>query len=204
MAITALRGLVGRVRRLSPRAAVVTGGSLMVAGQVIVVGLLLTGAALPQRDGSAAVVVPWLLLGVVVLGLGPVVVAVAAGQPGWVGALAFLGGGAVWVVGTFMTDALQDGVMLGAVDGALPVVSFVGSLAVVGAGRVWHRLAGVAVIAALSGAASSVLEGVSGVVYVGLLVAIGYLVWIAPPTRRPEASIAETGTGVADGRRPPA
>ena len=199
MANAAPRGLARRVRPLSPRAAVLTGGALMVAGQVIFVVLLLAGAALPQLDSSALVVIPVLLTGIVVLWLGPVVVALAAGQPGWIGALVFLGGCAVWGVGTFMAGSLSDGAMLTAVDAALPVFSFAGSLAVVGGGRVWRRLAGVAVIAALSGASSYGLEGVSGVVYVGLLVAIGYLAWISPRTRQPETSTAGSQAEVAGG-----
>jgi hypothetical protein len=188
------RRLSRSVQSLSPRAAVLTGGALMVAGQLILVALLLAGAALPRLDASALVVVPSLLAAIVLLWLGPVVVAVAASQPGWIGALAFPGGCAVWAVGTLMTDALADGGVLAAVEGALPVFSFAGALAVVGGGRVWRRLTAVAVVAGLSGATSFLLDGVSGVARVGLVVAVGLLAWMSPGTRPPRTSVAAHAT----------
>jgi hypothetical protein len=124
-----------------------------------------------------------ILAGIVLLWLGPVVVAMAAGQPGWIGAIALPGGYAVWVLGTLGTSSLPDGAVLAIVEGALPVFAFAGALAVVGGGRVWYRLAGVAVIAGLVGALNYLLQGASAVVYVGLLVAFAFLAWVTPRAR---------------------
>lgn len=179
--------LARRVRTLSPRAAVLNGGALMAAGQAIFAVMLLSGAALPALDASALLVVPVLLAGIVMLWLGPVVVAVAADQPGWIGAIAFPVGCAVWIVGTLWTDSLADGVVLSVVEGTLAVFSFAGALAVVGGGRVWRRLAGVAVIAGLAGAVSYRWQGASGVVILGLVAAVGFLAWVSRPAPvRPE------------------
>jgi hypothetical protein len=194
--------LARRARRLSPRAAVMIGGALMAAGQVIFTVMLLAGAGLPSLDASALLVVPVILAAIVMLWLGPVVVAMAAGQPGWIGAMALPGGYAVWIVGTLGTSSLPDGAVLTIVEGALPVFSFAGALAVVGGGRVWHRLAGMAVIAGVTGALNYLLPGASAVVYVGLLVAFAFLVWITPRTRlsRTPASPDAPARSPADGR----
>jgi hypothetical protein len=179
------RGLARRVRSLTPRAAVLTGGVLMVVGQVILVIMLLAGAPMPSLDVTGLLVGPVLLAGIALLWLGPVVVAVAGGQPAWVGALAFPAGFAVWAVGTVLTQGLADGVTLSVVEGALPVFSFAGALAAVGGGRVWPRLAGVAVIAGLWGAISYPLEAVVGRVIVGLTAAVAFLVWVSLRTPPP-------------------
>jgi hypothetical protein len=104
----------------------------------------------------------------------------AAGQPWWIGALALPGASLVWALGTLGSDALAEGTALTAVEGALPVLSFAGALAVVGGGPVWRRLAGVAVVAVLTGAINSLVPDAGGVVYVGLVAAVGFLSWVAP------------------------
>ena len=123
------------------------------------------------------------LAGIVMLWLGPVVVAMAAGQPGWIGAIALPGGYAVWVLGTLGASSLPDGAVLAIAEGGLPVFAFAGALAVVGGGRVWYRLAGVAVIAGVAGVLNHLLQGPSAVVYLGLLVAFAFLAWVTPRTR---------------------
>lgn len=185
--------LARRARGLSPRAAVLTGGALMVAGQVLV-AVLLTGAGLPSLDASVLLIVPVLIAGIVMLWLGPVVVAMAAGQPGWIGAIALPGGYAVFVLGTLGTSPLSDGAVLAIVEGALSVFSFAGTLAVVGGGRVWRRLFGVAVIAGVAGALSHLFQNASVVVPIGLLMAIGFLAWIAPRTRLSDTSLSPDAT----------
>lgn len=87
----------------------------MLAGQVILAVMPLTGAGLPSLDASALRVIPVALTGIVMLWLGSVV------------------------------------------EGALPMFRVAGALAVVGGGRVWRRLAAVAVIAGLVGALSHLL-----------------------------------------------
>jgi hypothetical protein len=183
MSTAASGTLARRVRRFSPRAAVLTGGALMVAGQSIFAVMLLAGAGLPSLGASALLVIPVVLTGIVLLWLGPVVVATAARQPWWVGAIALPGGYAVWVLGTLGTDALPDGAVLTVVEGALPVLSFAGALAVVGGGGVWRRLAGVAVIAGVAGALGALSPGVGGVVHLGLVAAVGFLAWVSPRDR---------------------
>ena len=194
--------LARRARRLSPRAAVVTGGVLMVAGQVVLAVLLFAGDGLPSIDASALLVLPVILAGIVLLWLGPVVVAMAAGQPAWIGAIALPGGYAVWVLGTLGASSLPDGAVLALVEGGLPVFAFAGALAVVGGGRVWHRLAGVAVIAGLAGALNHLLQGASASVYLGLLVAFAFLAWGTPRTRPSSTPASREVTGGApdDGR----
>ncbi len=186
--------LTRRARRLSPRAAVRTGAGLMVAGQAIFAVLPLTGAALPALDASALVVVPVILAGAVMLWFGPVVVALAAGQPGWIGAMALPGGYVVWILGTLGTISLADGAVLTVVEGALPVFSVAGALAVVGGGRVWTRLAGVAAIAGLAGALSYQFQAPPPVTYLGVVVAFGFLVWVAPHTRPTRTSASPDAT----------
>jgi hypothetical protein len=74
--VNAAPGRLGRrARGFSPRAAVLTGGALMVAGQVIFAVMLLAGAGLPVLDASALLVVPVILAGIGMLWLGPVVAA---------------------------------------------------------------------------------------------------------------------------------
>jgi hypothetical protein len=184
MMVSAAPGrLARRARRLSPRAAVVTGGALMVAGQVVLAVMLFVGDGLPSLDASALLVLPVILAGIVLLWLGPVVVAMAADQPAWIGAIALPGGYAAWVLGTLGASSLPDGAVLAIAEGGLPVFAFAGALAVVGGGRVWYRLAGVAVIAGLAGALNHALQGSSAVVYLGLLVAFAFLAWVTPRTR---------------------
>jgi hypothetical protein len=191
------RGPARTVRHLSLRAAVSTGGALMVAGQLILVLVLSAGAGLPALDGSALLALPAALAGVVMLWIGPVVVSVAAGRSGWLGAVAFPGGCLLWILGTLGTDLVVDDAVLTVVEGALPVVSFAGALAVVGGGRVWLRLAGVAVIAGLTGALGYLVQDAPAVVYVGLVAAIGSLAWVAPrahPSRTSASSDAVAGS----------
>lgn len=60
-----------------------------------------------------------------------------------------------------------------AVESAPPVFSVSGALAIVGGGRAWRRLAGVAVIAALAGALSPLVPSASGAVLMGIVAAVG-------------------------------
>jgi hypothetical protein len=193
-----LRGLARRVRSLTPRAAVLAGGVLMVVGQVILVIMLLAGAPMPSLDVTGLLVGPVLLAGIALLWLGPVVVAMAGGQPAWIGAIAFPAGFAVWALGTVLAEGLSDSVALSVVEGALPVFSFAGALAVVGGGRVWPRLAGVAVIAGLWGAISYPLEAVVGRVIVGLTAAVAFLVWVSLHTPPPITPGSPVVTGHRD------
>jgi hypothetical protein len=181
---------------------VVTGGALMVAGQVVLAGMLVAGDGLPPLDVSALLVVPVILGGIVLLWLGPVLVTMAAGQSAWIGAIALPGGYAVWVLGTVATSSLSEGGVLAFVDGALPVFAFAGALAVVGGGRVWYRLAGVAVIAGLAGALNHLLQGASAGVYAGLLVAFVFLAGVTPRTRRSSTPVSRESRATAedDGR----
>jgi hypothetical protein len=188
------RSLARKARRLSPHAAVLTSGALMLAGQALFVAILLAGGRLPALDASALLVVPLALTSIAMLWLGPVVVAQAAGQPVWLGAIAFPGAYAVWLLGTIGTDALPDSAVPTIVEGALPVFSFAGALAVVGGGRVWRRLAGVSVIAALAGALSPLVPDASVIVLVGLVAAVGLLVLVSPRARLPRASTAADAT----------
>jgi hypothetical protein len=188
--------LARRSRRLSPRAAMLTGGALMVAGQVIFTVMALTAVGLPSLDTSGLLVALLGLIGVVLLWLGPVVVAMAAGQPGWIGAIALPGGYAVWILGTVGASSLADGAVLTAVESALPVLSFAGALAVVSGGRVCHRLAGVTVIAGLAGAFGFRSQGASAAASVGLLAAFGFLAWVAPRSR-PSTSASPASTASA-------
>ncbi len=188
MADAAPRRLARSVRSLSPRAAVLIGGALMVAGQLIFALMVLSGVALPSLDASAVLVVPALLTGIAMLWLGPVVVATPAGRPAWIGVIAFPCAYAVWVAGVLWAGSLPDGAVLTIVEGSLSVISFVGALAVVSAGRVWRRFVGVAVIAGLTGMASYLLRDVSGVVHVGLVMAVGFLAWMSPRARPPRPS----------------
>lgn len=111
--LTAAPGrLTRKVRRLSPRAAVLTGGALMVTGQAFFAVMQLAEAGLPALDAWALLVVPVVLTGIAVLWLGPVVLSVAAGQPGWIGAIALPGRYVVWLLGALGTDALTDGAVL--------------------------------------------------------------------------------------------
>jgi hypothetical protein len=189
------RGLARQARSLTPRAAVLTGGGMMVAGQAIFAVMLLAGASLPSLDASAFLVVPVLLAGIVFLWLGPVVVAVASGQPAWAGAIAVPAGYAVWIVGTVLSDSLADGATLSAVEGALPVFAFAGALAVVGGERVWWRLSGVTTIAGLWGAISYPLQGMVGLAIVGLSLAVGFLAWVSPRTLPPRSVESPVVTG---------
>ena len=192
--------LARRARRLSPRASVLTGGALMAAGQLVFTVVLFAGDGLPSLDASALLVVPVILAGIVMLWLGPVVVAMAAGQPAWIGAIALPGGYAVWVLGALGASSLPDSAVLAIVEGGLPVFAFAGALAVVGGGRVWYRLAGVVVIAGLAGALNHLLQGPSAVVYLGLLVAFAFLAWVTPRTRRSSAPASlETTARSPDG-----
>jgi hypothetical protein len=50
MAEATARGLTRHARSWTPRAAVLTGGALMVAGQAILVIMLLAGAPMPSLD----------------------------------------------------------------------------------------------------------------------------------------------------------
>ncbi len=84
--------------------------------------------------------------------------------------------------------ALADGTVLAIIEGALPVFSLTGALAAVGGGRVWRRLAGVAVIATLAGTLALLLPGTLGMVLIGLVVAIGFLAWVSPQARPPSTS----------------
>ncbi len=95
-----------KVRRLSPRIAVLTGGALMLAGQALFAVMLLAGGGLPALDASGLLVVPVILIGIALLWLGPVVVALAAGQPVWLGAIALPGAYAVWLLAAIGTVAL--------------------------------------------------------------------------------------------------
>lgn len=183
-----------KVRRLSPRTAVLCGGALMLAGQALFAVMLLAGGGLPARDASGLLVVPVILTGIALLWLGPVVVALAAGQPVWLGAIALPGAYTVWLLATIGTVALPDGAVLTIVEGALPVLTFGGALAIVGGGPVWPRLAGVAVIAALAGALSPLVPSASGAVLIGLVAALGFLGWVSPRARLTRASTAADTT----------
>ncbi|TVR20600.1 MAG: hypothetical protein EA387_11340 [Nitriliruptor sp.] len=179
-----------KVRRLSPRIAVLTGGALMLAGQALFAVMLLAGGGLPALDASGLLVVPVILIGIALLWLGPVVVALAAGQPVWLGAIALPGAYAVWLLAAIGTVALPDGAVLTIVEGALPVLTFGGALAIVGGGPVWPRLAGVAVIAALAGALGPLAPSTSGAVLIGLVAALGFLAWVSPSANLPRPSTA--------------
>jgi hypothetical protein len=198
MAEATPRGVTGRARSLTPRGAVLTGGGLMVAGLAIFAVMLLAGASLPSLDATGLLVVMVVLAGLALLWMGPVVVAVAGGQPAWVGAIAFPVGYAVVLVGTVLAGSFTDGVTLAVVEVALPVFGYAGALAVVGGGRVWRRLAGVAVIAGLWGAIGYPLQGVVGLGLVGLSVAVGFLAWVAPRARPPSTAGTPVVTGHSD------
>ena len=109
---------------------------------------------------SALLVVPVTLTGIAML---------------WLGATALPGAYAVRLPATIGTDALPDGATLTIVEGALAVFGSVDARAIVGGGRVWHRLAGVAVIATLAGALSPLASSASGAVRIGLVAAVGFL-----------------------------
>ncbi len=77
-----------KVRRLSPRTAVLTGGALMLAGQALFAVMLLAGGGPPALDASGLLVVPVILIGIALLWPRLAGVAVIAALAGALGPLA--------------------------------------------------------------------------------------------------------------------
>jgi hypothetical protein len=150
---------VERIRHIAPPTAVAVGGMLTLAGALLVAFGLIGGMRSEWPPISPALPTPLaaalVAAGVASLLAAPVLVAVASGRPGWVGAVGFLGGiaiaavllAAIWVLVSFEAAVVSAPVLGGGI--ALVAAGTRGSW--------WRRTAALSAVAVAGGVVAHVL-----------------------------------------------